>query len=456
MSEEEKPEKFPFDLEFQMRIIKLMLEDTNFLIRCSKFVKKGYFDTQELEWVYDKIMNYFEIYKAVPSMNVLGYEVQQLKGTDRNPVEYWNIVKNINSSDISEKEFIVDKMEEWLKRNAFVKGFNQVKSIYNNGKFDLALNEMDKTMQDIKNITFDPPNRTFFFEDVNERIAKRNERIQKEDEVFSTGITTLDCQIGGGLSRGELGIVVASAKIGKSIFLLNCGGHLVKSQKAKVLHIQLEGMLKQAEDRYDSCVLNHNYNEVKINNLPEYMIRMYARRTKTLVLRGFTDHWNHTVQDIEEEMKELKAFGFIPDVLIVDYGDLLKPSIQMSNDSSYLSQQEVFRELKTLAMKYNIVVWTASQVTRAPAGKDPQTDRDFLWTRNNLADCFAKVRICDLLITLNMTDSEQQSNTMRVYLDAYRDAVRGFTLTIGTNYKNMQFFVATTTDYNTMARDAME
>lgn len=439
MSEEQEV-KFSFSFDFQRKIIKLMLTNANFFIKCSKYLKPHYFYGEILPYIYKLMVDYYDKYDKMITKDAFIEELKAIRDKTTNILEYTSTLNDIyNHTVIEEEQYLIDKVQEFVKRTIFVGAFQKTQNIYMNGKFDSAVDYMMEEMENINKVTFDPPDRSFFFDEYEERVLKREMRNTQTVFKIPSGIVELDDAIGGGPAKGELCIVVADAKVGKSVCLINVGASCVRMMCGKVLHINLEGREMQVEDRYEARLLSVDYNSIRSNNVPDYARQQYEMFKGSLVIRNMTTGWDYTVLDIEDEITNLKAEGFVPDVVIVDYGDLLNPR-HAKTDSTYLNQQDAFRDLKTLAIKHNCIVWTAAQTTRAPPGKFPTTDPNFFWTRNNLADCYAKVRIADLLMTLNMTDQEKMSNRLRLYLDAYRDAQCGKYWTINTDYSKMKFY----------------
>lgn len=445
-------EKFSFDVDFQKEVLKLLIDDVNFLIKSAKYLKKEYFSTDILQWIFEKIVWYYTTYQKTITHIVF---MQEIMGLKENELEYTALVRSIFSIEVKEKEYIIKKIEEFIKRNITVKGLEKVASLYNSGHFDDSLSKMSECLSDVNRVSFEAPHRSFFFEETNDRISRRNNKLLNVNYRFTTGILELDSYLNGGLSKGELGVVVADAKVGKSIFLMNVGVSVIRTFGGKVLHINLEGKDGQTDDRYESRLLLHNYKDIIRNNLPNSMYKEYERFGNDLVISNFLTRWDYTVADIEQEILDLRAYNFIPDVIIVDYGDLLVP-MHTSRDDSYKGQEECFRGLKTLATKYDCAVWTASQVHRVGKDVKPQEDMNFYFTRQNLADSYSKIRIADLMITLNMTNEEQKNKRCRVYIDGYRDSLRGQLFSINTNYEKMHFAVPNSTSYDMLNKSHIE
>jgi replicative DNA helicase len=241
-------------------------------------------------------------------------------------------------------------------------------------------------------------------------------------DKFTTGITKLDEITNGGLSRGEEGIIFGDAKSGKSIGLVHIGASCIRSYAGKVLHIILEGSLTQTETRYDARFSAFKYRDIKNGDMPvevfERLEREYKSFSKHLVIREMMDEFDYTTENVEAEILELQAHGFVPDMLIVDYGDLLTPRTEKLKGDSYLGQAEIFKDIRVLAKKYNMAAWSATQATR-PKGKEE--DPNFVLTCSNMSDSYHKARICDLALSLNRTTLERKAGIMRLFVDKYRD-----------------------------------
>ncbi len=197
----------------------------------------------------------------------------------------------------------------------------------------------------------------------------------------------------------------------------------------------------ELDTRYDSRLLHEDYNKVAHNRTDPNLLKNYNYFSNNLVIVTLNKRFlGYSILDIEEELKNLQSFNFNPDVIIIDYGDLLK-STKFGDENKYQSQGNVFQDLKILANR-GYVVWTATQFNRTPLSVgNPKDDPAFFFTRNSIADCYDKIRSCDLFITLNRTDDEKRNNKMRIYVDKCRDKQDGRYLQINTNYQKMQFYV---------------
>lgn len=456
MDENSKPaeveERFSCGIPYQKMLLKMFLTDPVLFESVVEHIKEGFWDTEELRWIYNKTVEYYYKFKVMPT-RAAWVELLRSLPRELQPVYISAVTSVLEIVDIPEREDLLERLRTWIRSNMFVRGFKHVQALFKAGSVDKSLEVMQETLDSCEKVTFKPSDRSFFFKEAVARMAKRQELVESNNQKITVaGIHRINDITGGGLCRGELGCFVADAKVGKSIFLLNVGACAImeSSGETKVLHISLEGRKGQVDDRYEARLLLHPYAQIVRNNIPTNMEKIYKQFGNSLVVCNMMD-FDRTTMDIVKEIETLKTYGFVPDVIIVDYGDLLSPRRDASGNT-YLDQQSVYRDLKVIAVKYNAVVWTASQVARPPQGVDPRTDEQFYYSRYNLADCYAKVRIADMLVTGNATDAERDAGKMRLYLDAYRDQKCGQFITLRTDYDKMQFYVPTASDYDAFAK----
>jgi replicative DNA helicase len=114
--------------------------------------------------------------------------------------------------------------------------------------------------------------------------------------------------------------------------------------------------------------------------------------------------------------------------LIIDYADLM--AIDPKN--LRIDTGRLCKELRGLAVEYNLALITASQANRVGDGVK-------ILTRNHLAEDYSKVAIADNLITLNQTKEEYQMGLMRLYVDKGRNDRHGDQILLAQNYDMGQF-----------------
>ena len=124
--------------------------------------------------------------------------------------------------------------------------------------------------------------------------------------------------------------------------------------------------------------------------------------------------------------------GWKPDVVIIDYMDLMVSRQKEYNVDDYTRQKHVATEIRGLAKNENVLVFTATQTNRG--GMDAG-----IIDMNKAADSFAKQFALDYVISLNQSTDErtQDPAQLRFFVAKNRNGPKHETITCEINYKTM-------------------
>lgn len=410
-------ERLPFGPEFQRALFRLIVEDPAFAQAVGPHLRPGYFEAEPLAWAYAAVEAYRGRYDATPRLSVLLEEARRLPPPAS--IIYQAVLDQVAQADLSAEQWLRDQTLDFCKRNIFVRAWQDSLGQYNQGDVTAAYKTMTEAMDQISRASWETEDQEWFFEGFRQRYSDRLGADPLEDAIC-TGIHSVDRVLGGGLHLGELGIWVAEAKKGKTTLLTNLGKQAVQRGMHRVLHAVYEGSRKQVAARYDTCFAQERYADVKRSGISEEVYRRmlaeYQMFTGRLLLRGFVQDWNYSVADLHELLRQLKRqWGWQPELIIVDYGDLLRSRERQDSETAH--QRAAFRDLKSLSNR-GFAVWTASQAQRPK--KDSEDDSEVLRTRS-IADCYDKVRVADFLGTINRTREERLNHRARLYCELYRD-----------------------------------
>lgn len=219
-----------------------------------------------------------------------------------------------------------------------------------------------------------------------------------------TGISGLDLQFN---IRGPIVVnFLAPFKRYKSIFL-NSLGFAALLQGFNVLHVTLENDARLTNARYDAMFSLITYDRIssalitqdeidKLRTLFEWM-NTWENRLK--VVKGTA--YSTSAKDIIGELDRLHTTqGFAPDIVIVDYMNILAANTKEREERH--EQNKIIWDLKVVGEKYNCPIVTASQATREAADAD----------RVSQAQQGKSVGISqavDLTIAINQTPQEKAS-----------------------------------------------
>ena len=131
-------------------------------------------------------------------------------------------------------------------------------------------------------------------------------------------------------------------------------------------------------------------------------------------------------------LEKLKVKGIKPDMIIVDYGDLLRP---ISNQKEKRQELEtIYEELRGLAQEYTCPVWTASQTNRSGLNAE-------VITMESISEAFNKCFVADFICSVSRTVEDKASNSGRIFVAKNRNGPDGMVYPLFMDTKNVKIKV---------------
>ena len=403
---------------FQVKVLAAMFTDRLFLQQISDIIRAEYFDSDANSWLLDIILTHFREYKTPPSKDVLKVKITEiendiLKATILEQLK--DVFRFMESDDLT---FVKDEILKFCKNQEIKQAIMDSVSLLKHGNFDEIKTKIDSAMKAGADTNIG-------LEYVTDVSARYNEAAR---HTITTGWDVIDDLMDGGLAPGELGVVMAPAGIGKSWLLINIGAHAVKAGKT-VIHYTLELNENYVGQRYDSVLTG-----IPAQNLKNYREDIEA---KMLTLKGdlivkYYPTKSVGVMGLKAHIEKTIMLGKKPDLVIVDYGDLLKVNIKKDKHEAL---EDLYEELRGMAGEYSIPVWTASQAGRSALEDD-------IIEADKIASSYGKVMVADFLMSLSRKVEDKMSGTGRGHVIKNRFGPDGITLPckINTNNGQFQFF----------------
>jgi len=403
---------------FQVKVLAAMFTDRLFLQQISDIIRAEYFDSDANSWLLDVILTHFREYKTPPSKDVLKVKITEiendiLKATILEQLK--DVFRFMESDDLT---FVKDEILKFCKNQEIKQAIMDSVSLLKHGNFDEIKTKIDSAMKAGADTNIG-------LEYVTDVAARYNEAAR---HTITTGWDVIDDLMDGGLAPGELGVVMAPAGIGKSWLLINIGAHAVKAGKT-VIHYTLELNENYVGQRYDSVLTG-----IPAQNLKNYREDIEA---KMLTLKGdlivkYYPTKSVGVMGLKAHIEKTIMLGKKPDLVIVDYGDLLKVNIKKDKHEAL---EDLYEELRGMAGEYAIPVWTASQAGRSALEDD-------IIEADKIASSYGKVMVADFLMSLSRKVEDKMSGTGRGHVIKNRFGPDGITLPskINTNNGQFQFF----------------
>ncbi len=404
-----------YGYSFQVKALSAMFTDRSFLQQIADIIQSEYFESDANSWLLDIILTHFREYKTPPSKDVLKVKLTEIDNDILKTAileQLKEVFRYIESDDLT---FVKDEILRFCKNQEIKHAIMDSVNLLKIGNYDEIKSKIDSAMK----AGADTDIGHEYKKDV---IARYTDSAR---DTISTGWDVIDDLMDGGLAPGELGVVMAPAGIGKSWMLINIGANAVKQGKT-VIHYTLELNDNYVGQRYDSVVTGiaaqnlKNYTEdieEKLKTLPgELIIKYYP--TKSTGVMGIKAHIEKTIM-----------LGNTPDLIIIDYGDLLKVNTKKDKHEAL---EELYEEMRGMAGEYNMPVWTASQAGRSALEDD-------IIEADKIASSYGKVMVADFLMSLSRKVEDKLSGTGRGHVIKNRFGPDGITLPSKINTNNGQF-----------------
>ena len=128
-----------------------------------------------------------------------------------------------------------------------------------------------------------------------------------------------------------------------------------------------------------------------------------------------------TMSTIESDIDKCSGLGIKPDLVIIDYVDLL--SSRKKNRERKDEIDDIYSSAKGLARQLDIPIWSVSQVNRAGA-------QDKIIEGDKAAGSYDKLMITDFCMSLSRKKEDKAKNTGRFHIMKNRYGMDGLTFNV--------------------------
>lgn len=251
----------------------------------------------------------------------------------------------------------------------------------------------------------------------------------KARDPITTGWQTVDDISKGGLGKGELGVVIAPTGAGKSMVLVHLGSRALEQGK-NVVHYTLELGDTVVASRYDSCITGYHLNEVRI--FKEQIYDKLKDLPGKLIVKEYPTR-SASIQTIKNHLEKMKNQDFIPDMIIVDYADLLKPEGSSKEEKRH-QLESIYEELRGISQEIGCPLWTASQTNRSGLNAE-------VITMEAISEAFNKCFVADFIFSVSRTVEDKGSNGGRIFIAKNRNGPDGIIYPIFMDTSNVKIKV---------------
>jgi len=395
------------DENFQIKLIKLIIEDEKFSEQVLEILKPDYFDSILTKIILKYIFDYYSKYNLIPEYNTIINLINEKESDSvlkERLIDLLHILKDLNVTD---KQFVKDISIDFCRKQSLKKGLLEAAESWEKGDYEL----IQKIITDSIKLGEIKDNGHNYIQDLEKRLVR-----QYRKPVPCLDL--LDEQIGGGLSGGELGVVLSPTGGGKSMMLVKFASTALLLGK-NVVYYSLELAERVIGNRFDACL-----NDIQLKNVldnPDAIrerIEELKKMGGNLFIKEFPTG-SATVNTVRNHIKLLERDGFRPDEIFVDYADIMKPTSTYAEKRHSLTQ--IYEALRALSMELDIPIWTASQ-----AGRSAINSARF--DLSVISESLGKAQTADVILGLARTDENKREKKAQLIVLKNRNGNDGFEL----------------------------
>lgn len=251
-----------------------------------------------------------------------------------------------------------------------------------------------------------------FFDEI-ENLPSDINRLRSK--LFTLGLPKMDKAMGGGITPGTLTTIIGAPKGGKSMWLVNVAYHnMLRGYNVVVFTLEISDI--KWRNRVASRISGVSMDQLseKSDLVIEQVKKFRRNHNSQLAIKYYP---TATVDQLRGYLYYLEGTsGKKPDIVIVDYGDLLR-SGKRDQEERFI-QKDVFTDLRIIGTEFDVAVITASACNRQAIDKPVIKMKD-------IAEDINKVRISDHIYSICQTDQEYNDNQFRAFFAGSREADAG-------------------------------
>lgn len=392
---------------FQTKLIGSVLTDMVFISQVYDILKEEYFDSEAVKWVIKKCFSYYNEYKKIPTLDVLKVYTDRIDDELLRQEIVSTLRDSVRQLESSDLDFVKNETVSFCKNQELKSAILQSVEYLKVEKYDSIKEIIDRALKVgmSNNIGLE------YLVDIETRYTS------EARDPISTGWSVIDSLLKGGLSAGELGVFVASSGAGKSWMLTHIGAQAIKMGKT-VFHYSLELNESYSGLRYDAVISG-----IPLDKLPTHKDRL-PEILKTVPGKLFIK-WHPmrsiSLMGLRSHVEKAKLLGISPDLIIIDYADLLKYTGTSDKEENIL--KSLYEDLKGFAGELQTPVWTVSQANREGLDSD-------VLEANKISAAYSKIFPADFVASLSRKRQDKISNTARIHIIKNRFGADGMTFPV--------------------------
>jgi replicative DNA helicase len=404
---------------FQLKVLGSLLTDKKFLLNVRDVLHSDYFDADSHKWIITQIIEYFDQYHTVVTMDVLKVELHKVEN-EVLQVALKEELRNSYAASTDDLEYIQEEFTNFCKNQEMKNAILNSADLLKLGDFDGIRGLVEKAIKAgmDKNIGHE------YNKDIETRY-----RVDYRPTIPSPW-SLLNDGLQGGFGPGDLGIIFGSPGGGKSWTMVAIAAHAVQLGH-KVNFYTLELGEDYVGKRFDCYFTGYSIDEI---NKHRKDVQTYVNNLKgKLIVKEYPPK-GASISTIKAHVQKCIDMDHKPDMIIIDYVDYLRAPSKSKYSERKDEIDDNFIATKGLAKDLKIPILTPSQVNRMGA-------RDSVIEGDKAAGSYDKMMVADVCLSLSRMKEDKVLGTGRIHVMKNRYGQDGMTYNIkmDTNNGHIEF-----------------
>ena len=389
---------------FQVKTIGALLTRKEFVQNIYDILSDEHFPNPAHKWIINEILQYWNKYHTVISMDTLKIEVKKID----NDVLKTSIVEQIKESyrhSDDELQYVEEEFTAFCKNQQLKTALLNSVDLLNSGDYDSIRHLIDNALKAGQD------------RNIGHEYNKDIETRYREDyrPTVPTPWPMLNQLTQGGFGAGDLGIIFGNPGGGKSWMMVAMAAHAVK-MGYNVIYYTLELGQDYVGKRFDCYFTGHSIEEVQ-HHRPEVESIVEGLAGK-LVVKEYPPK-AASVATLKAHIQKCIDADIKPDMVVIDYIDYLRPPSKKFTERKD-EIDDMYVACKGMAKEFKIVVLSPSQVNRMGA-------KDDIIEGDKAAGSYDKIMVADFCLSLSRKKEDKVHGTGRVHVMKNRYGMDGMT-----------------------------
>lgn len=218
-------------------------------------------------------------------------------------------------------------------------------------------------------------------------------------------------------------------KSGKTMALIDCAA-AASFAGYNVLYITLEVSTQIISDRTDANIAEFKMVDLTLN-ADEVARRVSAKHGKSgkFIVHEFP---TGTLQPkgVARLLSRYKSKGEKFDLVVIDYLDLMAPNFRSQKDTE--NSKSIYTDVRGIAMAEDVAILSATQTNR-------ESFKEAVARMESVADDINKIRIADIVISINANEDEKAGKEARLFFAASRNQEGNVSIRIKQDLERAKF-----------------